>query len=97
MVYNFRSFCTLKANDPMENIFPKPTSTEEGFKILRDYLLGDNWYVVMPMGPEQVNTESIADIMLKVPSAKYRNYPLWKKLFINIKCLVTSTPKYYYY
>ena len=97
MAHNFNTFCELKANDPMENIFPKATSTEEGFKILRDYLLGDDWFVVMPMGPTQVNTEAIADIMLKIPSAKYRNYPWWKKLFINLKCLFTFTPKHHYY
>lgn len=97
MAHNFISFCTSKANNPIENIFPKPTSTEEGFKILSDYLLGEDWYVCSPISADQVNTEMIADIMLHIPSAKYRNYPWWKKLFINLKCIFTSTPKYYYY
>ena len=67
---------------------------------LRDYLLGGDWNSSISSHPaqvNQVNTETILDIMANVPSAKYRRYPWWKKLYINIICLLTSTPKYYYY
>ena len=97
MIHNFSSFCALKSNHPIDNIFPKPTSAEEGFKILSDYLLGDDWYTCMPMSADQINTEMISYIMIEIPSAKYRNYPWWKKLFINLKCIFTATPKWRYY
>lgn len=101
MIHNFRSFCALKVNykAPAEVIF-RPTKTDEGFKTLRDYLLGGDWNSSIsshPVQVNQVNTETILDIMANVPSAKYRRYPWWKKLYINIICLLTSTPKYYYY
>ena len=84
------------AKDP-DNTLPPELDFEKAIYFLKNYLLGEDWYVCSPISADQVNTEMIADIMLHIPSAKYRNYPWWKKLFINLKCIFTTTPKYYYY
>ena len=42
---------------------PPPISAEKGLKILMNHFLGDDWYVVMPLGREQVYTEAIFEIL----------------------------------
>lgn len=94
---NFCSWCEIKANPPEINMLPKDTSPEEGFSVLTDYLLGDDWYVVTPMHAYQVNTEIVSEIMLTIPSARFRSYPWYKKLWLKFKCLFTDKNIYQYY
>lgn len=64
----YKDFCQLKSNDPMENIFPKGTSAEEGIVILKNHFLGENWYSTLPMNcKDQIITEIVGDILLKYP------------------------------
>lgn len=52
-------------------ILSPPTTDREALDFLRIYLLGEDWYVVNPLGSEQVNTEMVHDILYKY-SRKYR-------------------------
>jgi hypothetical protein len=94
---NFREWCEIKSNPPEVNMLPKGTTPEEAYSVLTHYLLGDDWYVIGPMGAKQVNTEIVGEIMLTIPSAKYRSYPWYKRLWINLKCLFTNDHVYNYY
>ena len=48
-------------------ICPPPTTDRDGLRILINHFLGENWYVVMPLGHEQVNSEAIYEILQKYP------------------------------
>jgi hypothetical protein len=49
-------------------ICPPPTDAKTGMKILIEHFLGKDWYVVLPVGVEQVNTEAIYEILKKYPT-----------------------------
>lgn len=51
-------------------ICPPPTTDRDGLRILINHFLGDDWYVVMPLGHEQVNSEAIYEILRKYPNAE---------------------------
>lgn len=78
-------------------MYPKGTSPEEAYSVITKYLLGENWYVTGPSAAYQVNTEIVSEIMLTIPSAKYRSYPWYKKVWINLKCLFTNDHVHNYY
>lgn len=40
-----------------------PTTAQDGLNVLIKHFLGDDWYVTMPYGSGQVNTEAIYDIL----------------------------------
>lgn len=42
---------------------PVPTDAQEALNLLAKHFLGDDWYVAMPMGAEQVNTEIVCEIL----------------------------------
>ena len=46
------------------------------FDVSTDYLLGENWYVVDPISPKQVNTNRVHEILWKY-SKQYRKE--WKQ------------------
>lgn len=47
-----------------------PTDAQYGLNILINHFLGEDWYVVMPISQEQVNTEAIYEILKKYPRRK---------------------------
>ena len=52
---------------------------EKALSFLTDYLLGENWYVVDPISPKQVNTNRVHEILWKY-SKKYRKeYKQYRK------------------
>lgn len=59
---------------------PPLTKAQEGLNVLIHHFLGDDWYVVMPLSTEQVNTEAIYEIL--------RNYPKKKSLKTHFKDLL---------
>lgn len=60
-------------------ILSPPTKPYEALSFLKDYLLGEDWYVVSPINSEQVNTEMVHEILYKY-SHKYRKeYKKWLK------------------
>ena len=62
-----------------DNIFPPPTSDAEGLQILIKHFLGYNWYVIDPLGHEQLNTEAIYEILSKYPNAEQEQEKRRKK------------------
>lgn len=53
------------------NLFSPPISGNESIVILKDYLLGEDWYSYNPISQEQINTEIIHEILMKY-SRRYR-------------------------
>lgn len=43
------------SNDPEENIYPKPMTDAEFVRVVKDYLLGEDWYIADPVSPAQAN------------------------------------------
>ena len=55
----------LKANDDPINLCDPPLDAQTAINFLCDYLLGENWYVVMPESTKQVNSVIVYDILQK--------------------------------
>lgn len=51
---------------------PPPCFAQKGLNILIDHFLGENWYITLCMGSEQVNTIAIAEILRLYPNNKIR-------------------------
>ena len=49
---------------------PPPIKAERAMDILIEHFLGENWYVTLPMGVEQVYTEAICQILKENPKRK---------------------------
>lgn len=54
-----------------DNIFPVGISDAEFRAFIIDYLLGENWYVVDPIGRDQINELAMYEILEKY-SKRYR-------------------------
>lgn len=52
-------------SDETYGICPAPMSAEDALQILTDYLLGEDFYISMPLSPQQANTEIVATILKK--------------------------------
>ena len=48
-----------------------PMKADLAIQFLKDYLLGENWYVTMPQNGEQCNTAIVIEILYKY-SPKFR-------------------------
>ncbi len=96
---NFYEWCQIKSNDPDINMFPKGTSREEFEKVIIDYLLPKDFYMLSPSisDADQFRTEQISYILMNCESDKFKNYPFWKQIYLKIHCFFTKTPIYYYY
>lgn len=53
------------------NLLPPKLDDRLALLFLQNYLLGEKWYVEIPLSREQVNTELVHDILYKF-SKKYR-------------------------
>lgn len=67
----FTEYMTEEKKKDPDNIFDPPLKAQEAINFLCDYLLGEDWYVVDPVGTEQVNTEIVHQILYKY-SRRYR-------------------------
>lgn len=54
-----------------DNIFGVGVSDKEFRQFVIDYLLGDDWYIVDPLGREQINEIALYEILEKY-SKRYR-------------------------
>ena len=54
-----------------DNIFPVGITDREFVKFAIDYLLGEDWYVVDPLGKDQINEIALYEILNKY-SKKFR-------------------------
>ena len=72
-----QTFTDWLGNDSIDcGIMSPPMEAEKALSFLTDYLLGENWYVVDPISPKQVNTNIVHEILWKY-SKKYRKE--WKQ------------------
>ena len=56
----------LKKEDYFDyGLCPPPVKAEKGLEVLIKHFLGDDWYVTMPIGTEQVYTEAVYAILEK--------------------------------
>ena len=76
MTENKKKFIEILKDDSY-GIYPAPTAAQLAVGVLCDYLLGEDWYVVDPIGVEQVNTK-IVDEILRAYSPKY-NWDVYKE------------------
>lgn len=58
------------AKDP-DNMLPPALDFEKAIYFLKNYLLGEDWYVEYPGTPKQINTDIVYDILKKY-SKKFR-------------------------
>jgi len=61
----------LNTNQDPNNMLPPPIDSNLAIKFLKDYLLGENWYVAYSAPSSQVNTDIVFSI-LKSYSKKFR-------------------------
>lgn len=52
-------------SDGTYGLCPAPMSANDAIQILVDYLLGEDFYIAMPLSPQQANTEIVAAILEK--------------------------------
>ena len=52
------------------NIYPESTSDKNAIRLLIDYFLGKDWYVVDPISHDQINTIAVNEIIKKYPKKK---------------------------
>ena len=64
-----RWFETLK--DDSCGILYAPVDPQVALDVLREYILGENWYSMNPVSQAQINTEVVHEILNKV-SKQYR-------------------------
>lgn len=61
----------LNANQDPNNMLPPSIDSNMALKFLKDYLLGEDWYVAYSAPSSQINTEIVYSI-LKSYSKKFR-------------------------
>lgn len=52
-------------SDETYGLCPAPLSANDAIQILTDYLLGEDFYISMPLSQEQANTEIVERILKK--------------------------------
>lgn len=76
MTENKKKFIEILKNNHY-GIHPAPTDAQLALNVLCDYLLGEDWYIVDPIGVKQANTE-IVNAILRAYSPKY-NWDIYKE------------------
>ena len=78
--YN-EGFEAIKNNieDTSYGLCPAPMNAQAALNILIDYLLGDDWYVVMPLGVEQVNACAVEQILDKYSKKWRKDWKTYEK------------------
>ena len=56
---------------PEDVLCDPPTDPRMAIHILIDHLLGEDWYVVMPEGDDQVITVAVAEILNEYPKNRF--------------------------
>ncbi len=68
-----------------DNIFCTGISDTEFVKFAIKYLLGDDWYVVDPLGYSQINQLALEDILFKYSKQFKKEYKQFKKEYKKAK------------
>lgn len=66
------TYKSLQENGTSYGLCPPPCDPQLAVNILCEHFLGSNWYIVMPVGNEQANTEIVAEILSRYPGIKER-------------------------
>ena len=61
----------LKRHQDPDNIFGPGMNASQALNFLKDYLLGEDWYISDPIGVDQANTVIVDEILRKY-SKKYK-------------------------
>lgn len=56
-----------------------PLDAQSALNVLIDYLLGENWYVVMPESTAQVNSAAVFEILFKYSRRFRKEYKKYTK------------------
>ena len=77
--YN-KSFDVMRENieDTSYGICPAPMDAQLALNILTNYLLGEDWYVVMPMNTKQVNACVVEQILDKYSKQWRKDWKFYK-------------------
>lgn len=78
---NFFEFMSerYKNRKDKDNIFCVGISDAEFRKFIMDYLLGEDWYVVDPLGQTQINEIALEEILLKYSKRFRKEYKKHEK------------------
>ena len=60
-------------------LYPAPMDAKTALNILTGYLLGDDWYVVDPLSPRQVNAIIVEQILDKYSKKWRRDWKHYEK------------------
>ena len=75
-----QTFTDWLENDSIDcGIMSPPMEAEKALSFLTDYLLGENWYVVAPLSPKQVNTNRVHEILWKYSKQYRKEYKQYRK------------------
>ena len=75
-----QTFTDWLENDSIDcDIMSPPMEDKKALEFLPDYLLGENWYVVDPLSPKQVNTNRVHEILWKYSKQYRKEYKQYRK------------------
>ena len=75
-----QTFTDWLENDSIDcGIMSPPMEAEKALSFLTDYLLGENWYVVGPISPKQVNTNIVHEILWKYSKQFRKEWKQYRK------------------
>ncbi len=66
-------FIQYEMIDGEKNIFPKGITDKEALDILKDFFLGEDFYIVNPVSPSQANVYIVDNILNKFPK-QYKKF-----------------------
>jgi len=72
----------VKFEDKDYGICPAPLPAQEAVNLLIEHFLGDDWYVTLSMGSEQVNMEAVFEIITNNQKKK----SLWSRFVTWLSC-----------
>lgn len=72
------------AKDP-GNTLPPELDFEKAIYFLKNYLLGEDWYVNYPGSPKQINTDIVYDILRKYSKRFRKELKVYEKEMRNEK------------
>lgn len=67
----------LRYRSTDRGLMQPPLSDDLAVYFLRNYLLGEKWYVVNPVSHEQCNTQMVHEILMKYSREYRKEYRRW--------------------
>ena len=75
-----QTFTDWLENDSVDcGIMSPPMEDKKALEFLTHYLLGENWYVVGPISPKQVNTNIVHEILWKYSKQFRKEWKQYRK------------------